>query len=247
MNPVRRLIRRFAAREIEPAELRAIAVGGTEIPLKLVRNPRARRYVLRLRPDRTARVTVPRGGSIADALRFAEGQRAWLERQWTKLAARAAKPTAWIEGTSILFRGIPTTLTVDAEKSAVRFADQIVPVPAASEDLRPWIERHLWKLAARELPPRVLELAAQHSLHVKRVTVRNQRSRWGSCSRRATISLNWRILQAPASVRDYLILHELMHLRQMNHSARFWREVEGVCPDYRTAEKWLTSHSHLIR
>jgi predicted metal-dependent hydrolase len=106
--------------------------------------------------------------------------------------------------------------------------------------------KHLWQLAAAEFPPRVLELAAAHQLTVQRVTIRNQRSRWGSCSRRGTISLNWRLIQTPPYVRDYIILHELMHLRQMNHSARFWREVESVCPDYETAERWLKQHAALL-
>jgi predicted metal-dependent hydrolase len=82
---------------------------------------------------------------------------------------------------------------------------------------------------------------------VRRVTVRNQRSRWGSCSRRGTISLNWKLIQAPPFVRDYIILHELMHLRQMNHSARFWREVENVCPEYQVAGKWLKQNSGLLK
>ena len=107
--------------------------------------------------------------------------------------------------------------------------------------------KHLWKLAAAELPPKVFELAAAHQLNVRRVTVRNQRSRWGSCSRRGTISLNWKLIQAPPFVRDYIVLHELMHLRQMNHSARFWREVEVVCPEYKTAEKWLKQNSALLK
>jgi predicted metal-dependent hydrolase len=107
--------------------------------------------------------------------------------------------------------------------------------------------KHLWKLAAAELAPKVYEFAAVHQLKVQRVTVRNQRSRWGSCSRRATISLNWKLIQAPPFVRDYIILHELMHLRQMNHSARFWGEVEAVCPEYKTAEKWLKEHSSLLK
>jgi hypothetical protein len=77
--------------------------------------------------------------------------------------------------------------------------------------------------------------------------VRSQKSRWGSCSRRGTISLNWRLIQTPAFVSDYICLHELMHLRQMNHSPRFWREMERVCPDYRMAERWLKEHSGLLR
>jgi predicted metal-dependent hydrolase len=113
--------------------------------------------------------------------------------------------------------------------------------------LRPAIENHLRQLAARELPARLLELAARHGLSVNRITVRAQKSRWGSCSRRGTISLNWRLIQTPAFVSDYICLHELMHLRQMNHSPRFWREVEAVCPEYRTAERWLKEHPGLLR
>ena len=105
----------------------------------------------------------------------------------------------------------------------------------------------MWKLAAKELPPRVLEHAVAHQLPVRRIAVRNQRSRWGSRSRHGTISLNWRLIQAPPFVRDYLILHELAHLREMNHSARFWREVERVCPSYETAERWLKQHSSMFR
>ena len=97
------------------------------------------------------------------------------------------------------------------------------------------------------MPPRVLELAALHQLRVQRVTVRNQRSRWGSCSRRGTISLNWRLVQAPEFVRDYIVLHELAHLREMNHSSRFWSEVARLCPNFEEAEKWLKENAGLLR
>jgi predicted metal-dependent hydrolase len=128
----------------------------------------------------------------------------------------------------------------------VRFGSEAVPIADANGDLRPAVERHLRQLAARELPPRVLELAALHNLPVRRVTVRNQRSRWGSCSRRGTVSLNWRLVQAPGSVRDYLVLHELAHLKEMNHSRRFWSEVARLCPEFAEAERWLKQHSSLL-
>jgi predicted metal-dependent hydrolase len=102
-------------------------------------------------------------------------------------------------------------------------------------------------LAARELPARVLELSARHQLTVRRITIRSQRSRWGSCSRHGTISLNWRLVQAPVFVRDYLVLHELAHLREMNHSPRFWREVARLCPNFAEAERWLKEHAGLLR
>ena len=89
--------------------------------------------------------------------------------------------------------------------------------------------------------------AQQHGLKVQRIVVRNQKSRWGSCSPRGTISLNWRLIQAPEFVSIYMILHELMHLKKMNHSPKFWREVEAVCPSFREAERWLKQHSSLLR
>src|SRR5439155_21681541 len=113
--------------------------------------------------------------------------------------------------------------------------------------LQPVIEAHLRRLAERELTPRTLELAALHQLTIRRVAVRGQRSRWGSCSIKKTISLNWRLIQTPAFVSDYIILHELMHLREMNHSRRFWQQVERVCPEYAKAEAWLKQHTELLK
>jgi predicted metal-dependent hydrolase len=93
--------------------------------------------------------------------------------------------------------------------------------------------------ARRELPPRLLELAASHGLHVNRISVRNQRWRWGSCSRSGHICLNWRLVSMPADVRDYVMIHELMHLKRMDHSRRFWKLVAAACPNYESARRWL--------
>jgi hypothetical protein len=235
------------ARPVSPDE-NWLRVGACPVRLWFVRNRRARRYILRLRPDGAARVTIPRGGSLAEATRFAERNAPWLEQQLLRQALRPRRTEAWPEGTEILFRGerLRLELGVNGEAGLVRFGAEAVRAPNATGDLRPAIERHLWKLAARELPPRVLELGALHHLPVKRVTVRNQRSRWGSCSRRGTISLNWRLVQAPGFVRDYIVLHELAHLKEMNHSKRFWGEVEQLCPDFAGAERWLKQHASLL-
>ena len=93
--------------------------------------------------------------------------------------------------------------------------------------------------ATQELPARLLELAAVHSLRVARISVRNQRWRWGSCSPDGHICLNWRLVQMPPEIRDYVMIHELMHLKRLDHSPRFWKLVAAACPEYRTARKWL--------
>ena len=214
----------------------------------------------------------PAAARQAVARQFVERHAAWLERELQRLQAQPRKPAAWKIGTEILLRGNAVRIEAgpngddkeiedppssgygatsedDAIKEAetVRFGGESVRVPDPAADLRLAIEGHLRKLATRELPPRVLELATRHGLTVRRITVRSQKSRWGSCSRRGTISLNWRLIQTPTFVSDYICLHELMHLRQMNHSPRFWREMERVCPDYRMAERWLKEHSGLLR
>lgn len=228
-----------------PATVEALQVGAHAVPLRLVRHPRARRYVLRLLPDGTARVTIPRSGSVGAARRFAEQQQDWLARALQRQATRPSEPKQWGVGSTILLRGEPHVIT--AAGPGVTVGGETIAGRCDSEDWRPVIERHLRQLATQELPPRLWELAQLHALAVTRVTVRNQRSRWGSCSRRGTISLNWRLIQTPPFVRDYILLHELMHLRQMNHSARFWAEVARVCPDYLAAERWLKQHATLLR
>jgi hypothetical protein len=155
----------------------------------------------------------------------------------------------WLPGTEFYFRGelVKIEAGTNGKNNFVKFGSEQIKMPDGATDLRPAIEKHLWHLATNEFPPKVSAYAATHQLKVSRITVRNQKSRWGSCSRRGTISLNWRLIQTPEFVRDYIILHELMHLRQMNHSARYWEEVERVCPGYPLAEKWLKQHSSLLR
>ena len=102
-------------------------------------------------------------------------------------------------------------------------------------------EAALGQRARQELPPRLLALAAAHGITVTRVSIRNQRSRWGACSSHGSITLNWRLILVPDFVRDYVMLHELMHRRELNHSKRFWKHVAVVCPRYREARAWLLS------
>jgi predicted metal-dependent hydrolase len=225
-----------------------LAVGSHSVSVIFVRNPRARCYILRLDPTGAVRVTLPARGSQAEAWNFARRNAAWITRRIEQHLAHPPRPTSWGHGTELLFRDDTVQLSISANHSGniIEFADQRINV-ALEADLRRAVERHLWNLARRELPARTAQLATQHNLAVSRITVRNQRSRWGSCSRRGTVSLNWRLIQVPAYVRDYIILHELMHLREHNHSSRFWKQVETVCPDHEVANKWLKQHRQLLR
>ena len=188
---------RFPFLQAPAEEPRLVRPQVEDVRIHFVRMRRARRYVMRVRPDGDLRVTIPRGGSKAEALRFAERHMAWAERQRARV----------LEGR--------------------RPATEVAALKAA---------------AAAELPPQLRALAGRHGLEVKRVTIRNQRSRWGSCSSRGHITLNFRLMLMPPEVREYILIHELMHLKQANHSIRFWRLVEAACPGFRDAERWLKKH-----
>jgi predicted metal-dependent hydrolase len=101
--------------------------------------------------------------------------------------------------------------------------------------------------AKAELPRRVTELAEKHGLTVARVSVRDQRSRWGSCGRDGLICLNWRLVLMPEWIRDYVIVHELMHLRRMDHSPKYWRLVAAAYPAYEAARQWLRENGPGLR
>ncbi len=202
----------------------------------MVRHRRARRYVVRVTSD-GVRLTVPRGASIAGGMAFAERQARWLEREWRRQRERMAP---WTAGTSLWFRGERVSLSlVDGH---VLVGPQRVDADIDGRNLRTTVEPWMRRLAERELPPRCLELSEQTGLAVARVTIRNQRSRWGACSPSRAITLNWRLIQMPAEVSDYIIIHELMHLKQPNHSRKFWREVDQACAWWRSAERWLRTH-----
>ena len=225
-----------------------LQIGSQVVPIRFVRNRKARRYIIRISPDGFIRATVPRIGSIKEARAFAERNINWIAQQLQKHQDHPSHSTTWQNGTEILYRGEKVQLIIssDVDPPVVQFGDQTLPVSNPS-NLRLTIERHFRKLATAELTAQTVRLAQLHGLVVKRISVRSQRSRWGSCSRRGTISLNWRLIQMPGFVQEYILIHELMHLREMNHGQRFWRAVEAVCPDYRKAKAWVRQHRGLLR
>ena len=157
---------------------------------------------------------MPRWGSKREAAAFAEREQVWIEQQ---LRARAER------------------------ERARRTANEKADRPTAERRARD--ERDRIARARREIPPRLRELAARYGLAVSRISIRNQRWRWGSCSRNGHICLNWRLVAMPEQVRDYVLIHELMHLKRMDHSPKFWKLVAEACPAYKDARAWLRSEA----
>jgi predicted metal-dependent hydrolase len=236
--PLRRAARSprgSAGRHITVVPLRS---GSSTVALKLVRHPRARRYVLRVTDAADVVVTLPRWGTVAEARAFAQQHLAWIAAERLRRISDTAS-RAWSPGSEIWLRGERFVVRRDGEWVS---AGDIQARVAENADARTALRRAVRDAARRELPPRLLQLADQVGLTVTRVTVRDQRSRWGSCSTRGSIALNWRLLLMPPGVRDYVLWHELMHLERADHSPAFWKLVEQACPDYRTARAWLLTH-----
>ena len=213
----------------------ALTIDAHTYAVVIARHRRARRFVLRMTTEGVLRLTVPRGAAIDDGLAFARRQGAWIAGERVRQSRRSVP---WGAGAALWFRG--ERVRVDVDAGVITFGQDAIQTGGSG--VRAAIEAHLRAIALRELPARCLALCAAHGLTVTRVTIRNQRARWGSCSASGRIALNWRLVQMPAEVSDYVILHELMHLKQANHSRRFWREVEAVCVGWRDAERWLKRH-----
>ncbi|MBD5523955.1 MAG: M48 family metallopeptidase [Lachnospiraceae bacterium] len=116
------------------------------------------------------------------------------------------------------------------------------PVSELTDNQRLALEKRYIAAAKEYFPKRVAHFHQFTGGSYNRITIRDQKTRWGSCSARGTLSFNWRLMLAPPAILDYVVVHELCHLTHMNHSAAFWQKVESVYPDYRTARKWLKDH-----
>jgi len=135
--------------------------------------------------------------------------------------------------------------TAFVEQSGAWIAKQLLKHESRPAAVHP-DEPALRKRAAKELPAELLALADTHTISVTRISIRNQRSRWGACSSRGSITLNWRLILVPPFVREYVMIHELMHRRELNHSKRFWKHVAAACPRHQEARTWLLSEGQRL-
>jgi predicted metal-dependent hydrolase len=179
-------------------------------------------------------------------MHFIGQQLEWIAKQRAKVR-RPEGRVRWTDGSTVLLDGIDTAIAVERVDDGLvaRYGGRSVVV-TDPDDVRAAIEKDLRVLAAERLVPRLRELASELEVSFTKVTIRNQRSRWGSCSRVGAIALNFRLVQMPPAVSDYVLIHELMHLQQQNHGPRFWRLVERACPGFRDAERWLRAHGRLL-
>ena len=226
----------MATRRVQRALLK---IDGRAVAVTMRLNPRARRLIVKVHPS-TGEVTVvaPSRRGLDRALDFARGEAPWIARQ----LARVPKPIALVPGAYVPFLGREHAIVKVERGTVSRDADSAtIQVGGRAEHVQRRVIDFLKREARRLFDERSNDFASRIDANVKRVTVRDTASRWGSCSTSKTISYSWRLIMAPPFVLDYLAAHEVAHLREMNHSRRFWRLVEALCPQTRQARAWLNA------
>jgi predicted metal-dependent hydrolase len=233
-------------RPAEPSTL-VVRHGSQFFSVKLRRHRRARRYTLRIHPtDREAILTMPPRGTIAEAKEFANMHGGWIAAR----LGRLPKAAPFQPGTVIPLRGVPHRIV---HRSGARgtvwtetrdSGEKIICVAGDVEFTDRRVHDFLKREARKDLQKAAQLYADALGVRVKRVSIRDQSSRWGSCTSAGSLSFSWRLVLAPPHVLDYLAAHEVAHLVEMNHSPRFWRVVDRVCDHVERAKRWLDTHGN---
>lgn len=231
-----------------PPETRQVEINGRTLPLTIRRNAQATRLTLRIEPGgRALKMTVPTGLPERDIREFLDRHQPWLMTKLARFKSRSALSDGHhifirgvahrIEETGKL-RGLPEITVVDGEA--------VLRVSGLSEHVPRRISDFLKKEARKDLEARVSVHAPKIGRKVRSLTLRDTRSRWGSCSADGALSFSWRIVMAPPFVIDYLAAHEVAHLKEMNHSQAFWDLCEDLCPRVEEAKRWLKRNGTML-
>jgi len=208
-----------------------------DLAVQLVRVRRRRHIELRVSPEGEVEVRGPWRCSALAASEVVRRHHGWLRRTLSRLQGSPRHRPALVPGARIplLDESLTLELRAGQRPGARRSGDWlVVTTPGADEATRREVLVRWYRREARDrLTSRLVALAGPLGVTPARVAVRGQRTRWGSCSARGTVSLNWRLLLVPAALADYVLVHELCHLRYLSHSPAFWAMVEGALPDWR--------------
>ena len=227
-----------------PPEPQIIEVDGQAVVLRFRRNAAARRMVLRLDSKNVGLVmTLPKRSGLAEALRFVDQSRDWISRT----LAKQPEATKFEDGVTILYRGRLHVLRLSGgPRGLVHVAGDDLVVPGRPEHAPRRLKDFFAVEAKRELSVASRRYADAMDAKFTRISIRDQKSRWGSCSAGGVLSYSWRLILTPDYVLDYVAAHEVAHLREMNHGPKFWRLVLTHCPNAKIAKQWLKAHGREV-
>ncbi len=221
-------------------------IGEEAVVFTLHRKANARRISLHIDKD-GLRVTAPRFASAKKVTCIVKEKKNWVEK-WMRFYAAAPKPPVLQAGSVITYLGEQCFVAyARAKREKVELNNGVLTLFLKSEAnaakvLQKWFAGQAGQLAGQ----RVSLLSSIVGVEVNRVRIKNHRSRWGSCSTNKNLNFNWRMAMAPLDVVDYLVIHELVHLKHFNHDTGFWEEVQRFCPGYAKHEEWLKKNGSAL-
>lgn len=219
-----------------------IEIGEPPIPLKIKRSARARRYSLRIsNKDGAISLTMPKYAALAEAVNFARAQEGWMRKH----LAKQLKPLPLVFGRSVLFDGEYRRIEQGTGR-AVLFKDGIIYVPGSPDKLTAKLRAYFKTMARERMVAASVHYADILERPIGRVTLRDTRSRWGSCTSEGNLMYSWRLIMAPREVQAYVAAHEVCHLIEMNHSEAYWALVAGIFPDYKAKRAWLKNNGNVL-
>lgn len=248
MNAQKKNREESSAKPARRVKRELLKIDGKSVEIILRTNPRARRFIVKVDPaSGEVSVVSPSSRSFDRALDFARKEKDWIAGR----LADVPEPVQLEVGSVVMFRGVEYVIRMGEGKGAPVWIDRDAARPTirvggrpehASRRLIDWLKRE----ARRRIDERVEEYASQLGVRPKRITIRDTSSRWGSCSSARSLSFAWRLVLAPPAVLDYVVAHEVAHLRELNHKPRFWRLVELLVPDIERSQAWLSDHGAML-
>jgi predicted metal-dependent hydrolase len=222
-----------------------LKIGSRLLEVRVRLNPRARRMIVKVNPATgEISVTAPTRRGLPAALDFARGERDWIAGQ----IAKAPGSVALCTGAVIPFQGASHEIRAAMRgPSPVWVGDGVIWVRGDAAHAPRRVLDFLTREARKVFESRVLDHAARLGVKASRITVRDTASRWGSCSSTRALSFSWRLILAPEFVLDYVVAHEVAHLREMNHGPRFWAHVKSIAPDMDAAQTWLKANGRELQ
>ena len=238
--------------------MRSLELKGQAVKYRLRPSKRAKRVIVRVLPDANVEVAYPaKLGRPANPGAILRDHADWILRAIAKCeeSRRRRPPRTYESGEEFHYLGMPIRLEVERrdtdEEWRVGLEDNTLklqtPSHASTEGRRDMIVDWYRRRAKSCLPIKTRQLADKHGFRYSKLRIKNQKTLWGSCSAKRNINLNLRLMMLPDAAIDAVILHELCHLRELNHGPAFWRLVKEVCPQHEHWDNWLKDNAHLMR
>ena len=231
-------------REHPRGRRQVLTVADRRVPLIYQTNKRARRIILRFdHGEGRIVVVLPRRATLAEGRRFALLNRGWIRDRLDLLP----EPVPFRAGRSVPFLGVMHRIRHQPQARGVVWQEEgAIHVAGRAEHLARRIEDWLRREARREIERRARAKAELIGKRIAAITIRDPKSRWGSCSPRGQLSFSWRLILAPRHVLDYVVAHEVAHLKELNHGPRFWKLTAELTRDADGARAWLNEHGPLL-